>query len=158
MADIYVSMRAGSIQQAVRPGAERRVVKPVRLIIAGLAGAVPGSIAPGRLERRLTETRTGYCFGMIGPPAIGTVSWAAPDGDPPARRAAQRSMAAFAAGRKADWIGLFPGMPSWRIPSAHRCSTPRVKGTAGTAVSGGSGTRTSARGARTTSRVRDPSP
>jgi steroid Delta-isomerase len=44
---------------------------------------------------------------MIGSPAIGTVSWAAPDGDHPARRAAQRSMAAVAAGRKADWIGLF---------------------------------------------------
>ena len=44
---------------------------------------------------------------MIGSPAIGTVSWAAPDGDHPARRAAQRSMDAVAAGRKADWIGLF---------------------------------------------------
>ena len=40
-------------------------------------------------------------------PAIGTVSWEAPDGDHPARRAAQRSMAAVAAGRRADWIGLF---------------------------------------------------
>jgi steroid Delta-isomerase len=37
----------------------------------------------------------------------GTVSWEAPDGDHPARRAAQRSMAAVAAGRRADWIGLF---------------------------------------------------
>ena len=37
----------------------------------------------------------------------GTVSWEAPDGDHPARRAAQRSMAAVAAGCRADWIGLF---------------------------------------------------
>ena len=44
---------------------------------------------------------------MMGSPAIGTVSWEAPDGDHPARRAAQRSMAAVAAGRKDDWLGLF---------------------------------------------------
>jgi steroid delta-isomerase len=44
---------------------------------------------------------------MMESPAIGTVSWEAPDGDHPARRAAQRSMAAVAAGRRADWIGLF---------------------------------------------------
>jgi hypothetical protein len=44
---------------------------------------------------------------MMGFPDLGTVSWEAPDGDHPARRAAQRSMAAVAAGRKADWIGLF---------------------------------------------------
>jgi hypothetical protein len=145
MADIYVSMRAGSIQQAVRPGAERRVVKPVLLIIAGLAGAVPGSIAPGRLERRLTETRTGYCFGMIGSPAIGTVSWAAPDGDHPARRAAQRSMAAVAAGRKADWIGLFTRDALVEDPVGPSMLDREGKGTAGTAGSGGSGTSTSAR-------------
>jgi ketosteroid isomerase-like protein len=44
---------------------------------------------------------------MIGSPAAGTVSWDAPDSDHPARRAAQRSMAAVAAGRKDEWLGLF---------------------------------------------------
>jgi ketosteroid isomerase-like protein len=44
---------------------------------------------------------------MMESPVIGTVSWQAPDGDQPARRAAQRSMAAVAAGRKDDWLGLF---------------------------------------------------
>jgi steroid delta-isomerase len=44
---------------------------------------------------------------MMESPAIGTVKWDAPDGDHPARRAAQRSMAAVAAGRRADWIALF---------------------------------------------------
>jgi steroid delta-isomerase len=44
---------------------------------------------------------------MAGPAAAGTVSWAAPDGEHPARRAGQRSMAAVAAGRKADWLRLF---------------------------------------------------
>ncbi len=39
--------------------------------------------------------------------AAGAVSWEAPDGDHPARRAAQRSMAAVAAGRKDDWLSLF---------------------------------------------------
>jgi hypothetical protein len=39
--------------------------------------------------------------------ADSTVSWDAPDGDHPARRAAQHSMAAVAAGRKSDWLGLF---------------------------------------------------
>ena len=37
----------------------------------------------------------------------GTVDWAAPDGEHPARRAGQRSMAAVAAGRKAEWLSLF---------------------------------------------------
>ncbi len=41
------------------------------------------------------------------PAAAGTVSWAAPDGEHPARRAGQRSMAAVAAGRRADWLSLF---------------------------------------------------
>jgi hypothetical protein len=44
---------------------------------------------------------------MMGSPAIGTVNWEAPDGDHPARRAGQRSMAAVATGRKDDWLGLF---------------------------------------------------
>ena len=44
---------------------------------------------------------------MMESPAIGTVSWEALDDDHPARRAAQRSMAAVAAGRKDDWLGLF---------------------------------------------------
>jgi ketosteroid isomerase-like protein len=35
------------------------------------------------------------------------VSWQAPDGDHPARRASQRSMAAVAAGRKDEWLALF---------------------------------------------------
>jgi hypothetical protein len=41
---------------------------------------------------------------MIETPAV---SWEAPDDDHPARRAAQRSMAAVAAGRKGDWLSLF---------------------------------------------------
>ncbi len=40
-------------------------------------------------------------------PASGTVGWGAPDGDHPARRAGQRSMAAVAAGHKAGWLRLF---------------------------------------------------
>ena len=44
---------------------------------------------------------------MARPAAAGTVSWAAPDGAHPARRAGQRSMAAVAAGHKADWLSLF---------------------------------------------------
>jgi steroid Delta-isomerase len=44
---------------------------------------------------------------MAGTAAAGTVSWAAPDGEHPARRAGQRSMAAVAAGRKAEWLSLF---------------------------------------------------
>jgi steroid delta-isomerase len=44
---------------------------------------------------------------MAEPAVAGTVDWTAADGDHPARRAAQRSMAAVAAGRKADWLGLF---------------------------------------------------
>lgn len=35
------------------------------------------------------------------------ISWEAPDGDHPARRACQRSMAAVAAGRKDEWLALF---------------------------------------------------
>ncbi|SEG68985.1 SnoaL-like domain-containing protein [Thermomonospora echinospora] len=35
------------------------------------------------------------------------IVWQAPDGDHPARRAAQRSMAAAIAGRKEDWLALF---------------------------------------------------
>lgn len=41
---------------------------------------------------------------MIESPAV---TWNAPDGDHPARRAAQRSMAAVAAGRRDEWLGLF---------------------------------------------------
>jgi steroid delta-isomerase len=41
---------------------------------------------------------------MIESPAV---SWEPPDDDHPARRAAQRSMAAVAAGRKGDWLSLF---------------------------------------------------
>lgn len=44
---------------------------------------------------------------MIDSPAAGAISWEAPDTDHPARRAAQRSMAAVAAGRKAEWLSLF---------------------------------------------------
>jgi steroid Delta-isomerase len=44
---------------------------------------------------------------MMVSPSPGTVSWEAPDSDHPARRAAQRSMAAVAARRKDDWLGLF---------------------------------------------------
>ncbi|WP_307797107.1 nuclear transport factor 2 family protein [Actinomadura barringtoniae] len=36
-----------------------------------------------------------------------SVSWDAPDGEHPARRAAQASMAAVSEGRKDDWIKLF---------------------------------------------------
>ncbi|ACY96832.1 MULTISPECIES: nuclear transport factor 2 family protein [Thermomonospora] len=35
------------------------------------------------------------------------VLWQAPEGDHPARRAARRSMAAAAAGRKDEWLALF---------------------------------------------------
>jgi steroid delta-isomerase len=64
---------------------------------------------------------------MMESPAIGTVKWDAPDSDHPARRAAQRSMAAVAAGRKADWIALFtrdalvedPVGPSMLDPEGH---------------------------------------
>jgi steroid Delta-isomerase len=64
---------------------------------------------------------------MMESPAIGTVKWDAPDGDHPARRAARRSMAAVAAGRKADWIALFtrdalvedPVGPSMLDPEGH---------------------------------------
>ncbi len=44
---------------------------------------------------------------MAESPGAGTVSWEAPASDHPARWAAQRSMAAVAAGRKADWLSLF---------------------------------------------------
>lgn len=44
---------------------------------------------------------------MIGSPEASAISWDAPDGDHPARRAAQRSMAAVAAGRKDEWLSLF---------------------------------------------------
>jgi ketosteroid isomerase-like protein len=35
------------------------------------------------------------------------ITWEAPDGDHPARRASRRSMAAVAAGRKGEWLALF---------------------------------------------------
>ncbi len=44
---------------------------------------------------------------MIDSAAIGSVTWKAPDAGHPARRAAQRSMGAVAAGRKDDWLALF---------------------------------------------------
>ena len=44
---------------------------------------------------------------MIDSAAIGSVTWNAPDAAHPARRAAQRSMGAVAAGRKDDWLALF---------------------------------------------------
>lgn len=44
---------------------------------------------------------------MIESPAAGTVTWEAPDGEHPARRAAQRSMAAVAAGHRDGWLRLF---------------------------------------------------
>jgi ketosteroid isomerase-like protein len=44
---------------------------------------------------------------VIDSSAASGVSWEAPDHDHPARRAAQRSMAAVAAGRKDDWLSLF---------------------------------------------------
>jgi len=44
---------------------------------------------------------------MTEPATTGAISWAAPDGEHPARRAGQRSMAAVAEGRKADWLQLF---------------------------------------------------
>ena len=44
---------------------------------------------------------------MIGAAAICSVSWEAADSDHAARRAAQRSTGAVAAGRKDEWLGLF---------------------------------------------------
>jgi steroid Delta-isomerase len=44
---------------------------------------------------------------MAEPAPAGAISWEAPDGEHPARRAGQRSMAAVAGGRKADWLQLF---------------------------------------------------
>jgi steroid Delta-isomerase len=35
------------------------------------------------------------------------ITWEAPEGDRPARRASRRSMAAVAAGRKGEWLALF---------------------------------------------------
>ena len=78
MADIYVSMRAGSIQQAVRPGAERRVVKPVLLMITvngdGLIRSIRAHWEPGRAIATLTtlipnSALSGMSFGGFGPVA-----------------------------------------------------------------------------------------
>ena len=44
---------------------------------------------------------------MIDSAAAGSVTWEAPDASHPARRAAQRSMGAVAAGCKEDWLALF---------------------------------------------------
>jgi steroid Delta-isomerase len=44
---------------------------------------------------------------MAEPATTGAISWEAPDGEHPARRAGQRSMGAVADGRKADWLQLF---------------------------------------------------
>jgi steroid Delta-isomerase len=65
---------------------------------------------------------------MMGSPAAGTVSWAALDGDHPARRAAQRSMAAVAAGRKADWLGLFAAGALVEDPVGPSLLDPEGKG------------------------------
>jgi steroid Delta-isomerase len=37
----------------------------------------------------------------------GAITWEAPDGEHPARRASQRSMNAVAAGRRDEWLALF---------------------------------------------------
>jgi steroid delta-isomerase len=38
---------------------------------------------------------------------VGAITWEAPDGEHPARRASQRSMSAVAAGRRDEWLALF---------------------------------------------------
>jgi steroid delta-isomerase len=60
--------------------------------------------------------------------ATGTVSWEAPDADHPARRAAQRSMAAVAAGRKGDWLGLFTADAVVEDPVGPSALDPEGKG------------------------------
>jgi len=60
--------------------------------------------------------------------ATGTVSWEAPDADHLARRAAQRSMAAVAAGRKGDWLGLFTGDAVVEDPVGPSALDPEGKG------------------------------
>lgn len=51
-----------------------------------------------------TETRTRYSLTVIDSDAL---TWTAPDGDHPARRASQASAVAVASGRKDDWLALF---------------------------------------------------
>ncbi len=65
---------------------------------------------------------------MMGSPAHGIVRWEAPDGDHPARRAAQRSMAAVAAGHRAGWIGLFTGDALVEDPVGPSMLDPEGKG------------------------------
>jgi ketosteroid isomerase-like protein len=65
---------------------------------------------------------------MMESPAIGTVSWEAPDDEHPARRAAQRSMAAVAAGRKGDWLGLFTADAVVEDPVGPSVLDPEGKG------------------------------
>jgi steroid Delta-isomerase len=65
---------------------------------------------------------------MMESPAIGTVSWAAPDSDHPARRAAQRSMAAVAAGHKDDWLSLFASDAVVEDPVGPSVLDPEGKG------------------------------
>jgi len=60
--------------------------------------------------------------------ATGTVSWEAPDADHLARRAAQRSMAAVAAGRKGDWLGLFTADAVVEDPVGPSALDPEGKG------------------------------
>jgi steroid Delta-isomerase len=38
---------------------------------------------------------------------VGAITWEAPDGEHPARRASRRSMSAVAAGRRDEWLALF---------------------------------------------------
>lgn len=68
---------------------------------------------------------------MTESPAAGTVSWEAPDSDHPARRAAQRSMAAVAAGRKDDWLGLFTADALVEDPVGPSMLDPEGKGHSG---------------------------
>jgi ketosteroid isomerase-like protein len=68
---------------------------------------------------------------MMESPAIGTVSWAAPDSDHLARRAAQRSMAAVAAGRKDDWLTLFASDAAVEDPVGPSVLDPEGKGHCG---------------------------
>ncbi|GAA3137411.1 nuclear transport factor 2 family protein [Planomonospora alba] len=59
------------------------------------------------------------------------VAWEAPDGDHPARRAARASMAAVAAGRREDWLGLFAPDALVEDPVGPSMLDPEGKGHAG---------------------------
>ncbi|MGD0561311.1 MAG: nuclear transport factor 2 family protein [Streptosporangiaceae bacterium] len=81
-----------------------------RRLLVGGAASFPWSVLHSHhsslgcaAPTRIGSTRTCYSFCM----EQGSVSWEAPDGEHPARRAAQRSMNAVAARHKDEWLSLF---------------------------------------------------